>query len=94
MIGSLLTNASTPKKAQINTPLVTNSPQLIGFPQGSSSDPFNVTATKRLPTPNTRVRDPSQSIRASFSRSVCGLYGSLMSTKIQTRMNERHNSGI
>src|ERR1700730_4468355 len=93
-IGSLLTYVSTKTKDTRAITLVTDKPHTAGLLHGISSAVLRVTATRRHPTAVTRVRDPSPSMRASFTRNVLCFDGNGTSTFQSTKANEIARIGI
>jgi hypothetical protein len=93
-IGSLLRYVSTKAKDTRATKLMTDRPHTNGLLQGISSAVLNVTATRREPTAKTSVKDPSQSMRASFPRNVDSFDGSGTSTLHRTKAKDIARIGI
>lgn len=93
-IGSVLTYASTKTKETRAITLMIDKPHTDGWLQGTSSAVLRVTATRRQPTAITRVRDPSQSMRANFPCNVVCLCGSGTSTLQITRTKATTRMGI
>ena len=92
--GSGLIHVSATTNAIHETTLPVSNPQTLMSLHSNSSTLFSVKPRRRHPTAKTRVREPSQSIRASFWRRVRGRCGSGMFTWIATSREEsaRHGS--
>lgn len=69
-IGSALTQCSTATNARADRAATSRNAQTYGLDQGISSAVLSVMETRKEPTEMTSVRDPSQSMRASFWRHV------------------------
>ena len=93
-IGSLLMYVSTKTNDTRAIKLRTNKPHTNGLLQGISSAVPKVTATRREPTAKTSVKDPSQSMRASFPRNVVLFDGSGTSSFHRIRATEIVRIGI
>ena len=93
-IGSVLTYVSTKTKETRAATLMIDKPHTDGLLQGISSTVLKETATRRQPTAVTRVRDPSQSMRANFPCNVLFFDGNGTSTFQVTKTKEIARIGI
>ena len=94
--GATLHHASTVTNKASETKLATNKLQIMGCDHGISSVVFKLMPRRRLPTPNTRVSDPSQSMRRilSYVDRDSTSKGSCIFTLSATTIMEKRRSGI